>query len=283
MNDLQQKELELLEVFVDLCEKLDLPYYLVCGSALGAVKYGGFIPWDDDVDVGLLRSDYETFLDRVPALLPDGFFLQTWKSDPNYPQVFAKLRNSNTTYIEKSASSLDINHGIYIDIFPLDWYPSGKREQRRLEKQKLWYKRFLDCNFTYESGFGRKIACSAFRFLGLNKKNAAVMTRYERVVAQYTADSSTILCNHGNWQGKREYAPEEQYGKGTAAEFEGLRVRIPERYDEYLTQKYGDWRMDLPKEQQVGHHYCAVCDTQRPYTAYIDSAANGRIKVKLPK
>ena len=132
MTPLQQRELELLRLFVRLCEQLQLRYYLVCGTALGSVKYEGFIPWDDDVDVAMPREDYEVFLEKAPSLLPEGIFLQNYRTDPAFPQIFSKLRNSNTTYIEKSAAALPINHGIFMDIFPLDGYPELPKERRRL-------------------------------------------------------------------------------------------------------------------------------------------------------
>ena len=75
-----------------------------------------------------------------------------------------------------------------------------------------------------------------------------------------------MICNHGNWQKSLEYAPKEHYGQGTTAEFEGMTVRIPEQYDEYLTRKYGDWRAELPPEQRVGHHYYTLMDLDTPYT-----------------
>ena len=99
MNRLQEIEFDLLKIFISVCEKLNLHYYLVCGTALGAVKYGGFIPWDDDVDVALCREDYKVFCEKAQQFLPDGIFLQTFETDQKYPCVFAKLRNSNTTYI----------------------------------------------------------------------------------------------------------------------------------------------------------------------------------------
>ena len=74
MNELQKKELEILKIFIEICEKLDIRYYLVCGSALGAVKYNGFIPWDDDIDVGLFREDYEIFCEKASSMLPAGIF-----------------------------------------------------------------------------------------------------------------------------------------------------------------------------------------------------------------
>ena len=104
--------------------------------------------------------------------------------------------------------------------------------------------------------------------LGMHKRTNRIAQRYERMIAACSLERSALVCNHGNWQGKLEYAPKWHYGNGAWAEFEGLRVRIPENYDAYLTQKYDDWRADLPESEKVGHHICEVCDTTRPYTDY---------------
>ena len=89
-------------------------------------------------------------------------------------------------------------------------------------------------------------------------------------LSEYSVYDSQIWCNHGNWQGTLEYAPKEQYGNGALASFEGLAVVIPEKYDEYLTQKYGQWRNDLPDDQKEGHHYHTVCDCNKPYSEYVN-------------
>ena len=78
MNELQKTEFEMLKIFINICDQLNLKYFLVCGSALGAVKYGGFIPWDDDMDVGLLREEYDIFCSKAQELLPEGIFLQSY-------------------------------------------------------------------------------------------------------------------------------------------------------------------------------------------------------------
>lgn len=133
MNELQQAEFALLKAFDQVCAKLGLKYFLVCGSALGAAKYRGFIPWDDDIDVALYREDYEIFCAHAAALLPEHLFVQNYRTDPAFPAIYSKLRDSNTTYIEKSARHLPIHHGIFIDVFPLDGYPDGRLARRRLE------------------------------------------------------------------------------------------------------------------------------------------------------
>lgn len=134
MTELQTVELELLRQFLAVCEREGLTYYMVCGSALGAVKYGGFIPWDDDIDVALPRADYERFCRVAPGLLPDWCFLQNYRSEPLYYRLGSKLRDSRTTFAEVMAERLDIHHGVFIDIFPLDvqWRsPADEREFRR--------------------------------------------------------------------------------------------------------------------------------------------------------
>lgn len=270
MNALQRTEFQLLRVFADVCVRLGLKYYAVCGTALGAVKYGGFIPWDDDIDVAMCREDYEVFMREAPALLPDGIFLQNYISDPGYPNIFAKLRDSRTTFIEKSYEHLPINHGIYIDIFPIDGYPSGKFAQKRLEWHKTLFRIKQLTAFDSEPGSKVKMLKKLYMIIGVHKRLDKVIRRFERRVSKYSCESSEIWCNHGNWQGKLEYAPREQYGNGVKVSFEGYTVRVPERYDEYLRQKYGDWRSELPECDREGHHYYLVLDPDKSYTEYRD-------------
>ncbi len=283
MDELQRVEFEMLKTLIQICDRFGLRYYLVCGSALGAVKYQGFIPWDDDLDVGLFREDYEKLLEKAPQYLPEHLFLQNSRTDPQFPLLYSKLRNSDTTFIEKSSRNLDINHGIYIDIFPLDGYPEQEKEAQKLERKKKIAQVKTACAFdmpqvTWKTGMVLK----AERLLGLHKKAGRISQKLTETLAAYPTAGSRLICNHGNWQGKKEYAPKEQYGNGTFAVFEGLQVRIPVQYDAYLTQKYGDWRAELPEEEKQGHHLYVLCDPRNPYTRYIERPPNGRIRIKTP-
>ena len=269
MNELQKVEFALLKEFVRICDLLHLTYYLVCGTALGAAKYNGFIPWDDDIDVALPRPDYEVFCQKAQDFLPEHICLQNYRTQSAYPRIYSKLRDSTTTYIEKTVAHIPMNHGIFIDVFPLDGYPIQPKEAKRLEKYKRKQKLKIECVFDVDYGWLRNMFFRLERMVGYHKRTAALLENLSNRLSQYPTSTSSVWCNHGNWQGKLEYAPREQYGEGAWATFEGLKVRIPERYDEYLTQKYGDWRADLPPEQQVGHHYYTVMDTKKPYTEYV--------------
>ena len=270
MNELQRIELNLFCCFREICEKLNLGYFLVCGSALGAERHGGFIPWDDDFDVGMYREDYNKFMELAPKLLPEGIFLQNYKTDPQFPYVFAKLRNSNTTFIQTVLANLDINHGVYIDIFPLDGYPSDASEQKKMARKKKNYRRQLTCtmNMPADLNLKGKVSVAFFRMLGCHKRTAKIVSKLEALISQYPVSEAEIICNHGTWYGERDYIAKEFYGKGTDALYEGLVVRVPEKIDEYLTSLYGGWRTPPPPEKQKGSHDCEICDVNRPYTDY---------------
>lgn len=268
MNDLQKVELELFKNFVEVCEKLNLQYFMLEGSALGAARHQGFIPWDDDLDVGMYREDYNLFMESAQALLPEGIFLQNYKTDPEYPYIFAKLRNSNTTFIEKALEDYDINHGVYLDIFPLDGYTANPKERKKFTKKKRNFCLKIYCGLNTERTGKAKLAALVLRFLGYNKRVSKTLSKYEKFISQYPVDGSLVICNHGSPYAQKDYINAEYYGKGTLATFEGIDVRIPENYDGYLTCIYKDWRMPPPPEKQNGHHYYSICDLTRTYSYY---------------
>ena len=271
MNELQTVEFNILRAFVDICDSLSLKYYMVCGSALGAVKYKGFIPWDDDIDVALPRPDYEVFCERAQELLPENYFVQNYRTDPRCPFFYTKLRDSSTAFIENSVRKIKMNHGVFIDVFPLDGYPADEAGAAELEKTKRRLTLRLSSAFAISKN--SKLKTKAFfiaeKLLGCPRRAQGYARRLDGLLSSYPTENSELWCNHGNWQGKREYAPREQYGNGTWATFEGLRVRIPLKYDDYLSQKYGDWRAELPDDRKVGHHNAFILDLNKAYKELI--------------
>lgn len=270
MNELQKKEFDLLCCFIEICDKLNLNYFLVCGSALGAARHNGFIPWDDDLDVGMYREDYNKFMELAPKFLPEGVFLQNYKTDSKYPHIFSKLRNSNTTYIEKAFSHINMNHGIFIDIFPLDGYPSESVEQKKV---KLMERIFLNIHSTAfvlnpQATFKSKMAYNFLKAIGAHKRFGSLNRILELFKSKYSIEKSDLIRDLGT-DHKCEFIPKVYFGKGTDTMFEGIKVRVPENLDGYLTSLYGDWRTPPPPEKQKGHHLYDICDTEKPYTYYL--------------
>ena len=269
-KDIQQAvkdvELEMLKQFVSACKKYSLKYYLMGGTMLGAIRHKGFIPWDDDIDVGMPRSDYEKLLGLAQGVLKSPHFLQNIYTDKSYPGIHSKIRNSNTTFIESTARKLDINHGIFIDIFPLDYYPEDVKEQKRLDQcVHSMNRRISDYYYTFNTK--QSLIRRAIGLLDNVKHPDARTTLLERDKVLKSVKESGLIINWGGAWGKKEIVPAEWYGDGVDTIFEGIPVKVPTEYDKWLTQVYGNYMQLPPVNKRVTHHYTEVID---PYTSYID-------------
>ena len=282
MTRLQELEFRILVEFDRVCKELGLTYYLVCGSALGAAKYGGFIPWDDDIDVALPRKEYEIFLEKGPLLLPEWAFVQNYRTDCQFPLLGTKIRDSRTTYVERMCEKLPIHHGVFIDVFPLDEKWTTKKQYRKYLRMKRLFEARRRVHLSYNR-FSRETVFSfrtnyyfiMNRLFGLYADTRKVLTKYEAFLSSFSADDQGVWCNHANSCSEIEFAPKAQYGKGILMRFEELEVLVPEQIDAYLIQKYGDWRSELPASEQFGHHHYYLCDLDKSYTEYFGDGERG--------
>ena len=126
-RNLQLKILEMVKYLDSFCKENKIEYFIAYGSCLGAVRHKGFIPWDDDFDIGMTLENYNKFIELCKTKLDTNkYFLQTLETEPNYYLSFAKLRDINTTLIEEKNKDIAITKGVYIDIFPIVGIPKGK-------------------------------------------------------------------------------------------------------------------------------------------------------------
>ncbi len=270
-KDIQQAvkgvELEMLKQFVSICEEYSLKYYLMGGTMLGAIRHQGFIPWDDDIDVGMPRNDYEKLLELAQDVIKPPYFLQNIYTDSSYPGIHSKIRNSNTTFIESTSRKLNINHGIFIDVFPLDYYPEDVEKQKRIDQGvHSLNRRISDCYYTFDTkqSFKRRM----IGLIDYVKHPDARVALLERDKIFKSVREGGLLINWGGAWGKKEIAPAEWYGNGADAVFEGIHVKVPSDYDKWLTQVYGDYMQLPPEEKRVTHHFTEVIDPYKPYTDY---------------
>ncbi len=267
MNELQSKIFNLFKVFLEVCEKLQLKYYMFAGTAIGALREEGFIPWDDDLDVAMPRGDYEIFITEAQKLLPDSIFLQTYKTDKYFPRNFAKLRDSNTTFVEVGMEKVKINHGVFLDVFPLDVYPELSELPKSFKIKEKFYKYATLCGLKDKSSYKIRIRNAVFKALGFHKRTDKYLEKFEKIV--FNLKGTPKYYTNSLFINKSNLFNIEWFGDGVEATFEGLKVKVPTRYDEYLTEKYGNWRERPPLEQQVGHHFASIIDLDKPYTEYI--------------
>ncbi len=265
--NLKAIELEILKAFVQVCDKLKLKYYLLEGTLLGAVRHKGFIPWDDDIDVGMPREDYERFMLEGQRYLPEWYFVQNLRSEKDYRANFAKIRDSRTTFIETSVRHCNINHGIYIDIFPLDYCFENEEKQKKIARRQLLM------NVRIASGFyspNKRVSpkLKIMRMLSRLKYPTIRSALLAREKLIQSLPQSGFYANYCSAWHLKEHIPSSWFGKGTLLEFEGLQVRCPLEYDKWLTKVYGDYMQLPPEEKRITHHYADVIDTEKSYTYY---------------
>lgn len=264
LKELQNCELDILKQFIKVCDKLNINYFIIGGTLIGAVRHKGFIPWDDDIDVCMLRKDYEKFLKEGQKILEDKYFLQTYKTDKEYPCCFAKIRNSETTFIESSINHLDINHGIYIDIFPLDNLYKYSKIKSKLLYYSLFYEYFKKSNNKLKRLFN-KIARIIYR----KKDKIKLCEKLDNIYQKNNKKDSDIIINYcGAWGDKRESHKKSDFMNYTMLQFEDIQVKAPIGYDRVLKDTYGDYMTLPPKEKQVSHHYSDIIDTKKSYKEY---------------
>lgn len=270
LKELQAKEVDMLEQVINALKKMGLKYYVVYGTLIGAVRHKGFIPWDDDVDICMPREDYDTFLDKGQQYLPENLFIQTAKSDKEYTTFFSKVRNSNTTFVENSVKNKNINHGIYIDIFPLDnRYESETRHKIFVLRQKF-YSLIAARNDNVDgftmAGIPMKYLVNLLRIVPCSSKKAIL--KIDKMAKKCNNKPSKYCAVHlGNLN--KEKFDKSIFGEGVELPFDRLMVNAPEKYHEHLTAIYGDYMKLPPKEEQVNKHIVAVADMTKSYVEYV--------------
>lgn len=266
LRKLQNIQLDILKEYIRICKKYHLQYFLIGGSCLGAVRHQGFIPWDDDIDVGMPREDYEKFLEVAVNELPRSYFLQTAKTDPHYPLNFAKIRHNQTAFLESAVAHLEINHGVYMDIFPIDGYSSSLRLKWKIKRLK----------WGIEKAFTLKEWRSKFKSMCVRMSTATLRDYHKTrdilnaTVKKHRYDAcDTVISHFGAW-GEKEVFAKDVFGQGSLGIFEGLEVMLPADPDFYCRQLYGNYMEYPPVEKRVTHHRCEIIDLDKSYLYYVN-------------
>jgi lipopolysaccharide cholinephosphotransferase len=249
LRRVQLIELEILRELAQRCEGQSLRWFVIGGTLLGAARHQGFIPWDDDIDVGMPRVDYERF-ERLCRDNQDARFAwQSCTTDPAYPFMFGKLLRADTHVVESAVAHLPIRHAIYIDVFPLDGAPRSGVAR--------WF-----------HGMSLKVAVTALgariRRTGVRRYVAYLFRVVPRswatglialLARRFAFDSSPYVVNaSGAWGYARECQPRHRFEPSATLEFEGMPVPVPGQWSDYLTQVYGDFMQLPPPEQRRSRH-----------------------------
>ena len=255
VSEIQQMELGIMEYIHEVCQKIGVKYFLAYGSLIGAVRHQGFIPWDDDMDICMLREDYEKLQDYLITNPDERYEVLSYKNNLNYVYPFMKVQDNHTYLLEEDVR-IDSNMGIYVDIFPVDGYEDDAKFKNKMTK--LIKKRQLSC-YTFKgitntksvlNSLLRYVSVIIFYFTNTNKYVAQIEELAKsRKVSDYEQVDYVIYKDMNKPVWRREWL--EQVTTGT---FEGKKFTIPKKYHEILTSDYGDYMQLPPVEQRVSHH-----------------------------
>ena len=254
----QKIELEILMEVIRICEKNGIEYFVLGGTLLGAIRHKGFIPWDDDIDIGMTRENYNKFLTLANKELGEEYFLQNFNTEPNTPFYFTKVRKKGTVFVENYCKDLDINHGLFLDIFPYDKIPDDtKLRKRQLRKVKFWSNLFIAKSLKGISvpdksikGKFKIFIRSFFYYLLKPMSKKFLFNKLDEVSQEYNNISCEI-------QSFVKYnilrMPVEDLSDLEQIEFEGIRVSCPRNPRKQLEHQFGDFMELPPVEKRFGH------------------------------
>ena len=262
-------ELDIVEEFVRICEKYGLQYSLAGGNLIGAFRHGGFIPWDDDIDIDMAREDYDKFLQVAPNELKDPYFLQTTKTDHGRVINFAQIRNSNTSCIDPHWTDLGavFNSGVGIDIFPIDGVPDGKVRYLFTKwtvriVQSLHYNSQIRKNFGLKGLVKRYLAKAICRIVGFDR-----LYEIREWALRRNKLSDCKRCGEFSYaismRNPKLIWPTRCYDSYVDVKYEYLTLKAGVGYDEMLTCQYGDWR--TPVKGASDHEGGLIFDLDRDY------------------
>ena len=268
IREIQIYKLRILSDFADFCKKNNLRYCLHGGTLLGAIRHGGFIPWDDDIDVIMPWKDYKRFLRIWRGQMSDRYFVQNYKTDPCFPMMYTQLRVNGTTSMPVKNAPLDMHWGICIDIFPLVGLNESKAGRAAQKKMIALIYSLLAVDIIKALGVPHA---------GMQKAINRIPRKSRHLIVDvlYRTGFSSSEKNKGSFDlfspDIKDYGSYENWLDTMEVPFEDMMFPIPKKYDEILTIMYGDYMTPPPEDQRGGHEIQLgeqIIDFETDYSVY---------------
>lgn len=269
MDQLHKVQLSMFKELLDVMNKLNINYYFVHGSLLGAITRHDFIPEDDDIDIAIFRKDYDRLLLEGNSLLKDGLFIQSYLND-DFPLSFAKLRNCNTAFIQPILNEYDCNKGIYIDIFPIDYCLDNSLKCKAFKYIELLSSYRMTARLSKKRKKKRNYIFSLLsKIIFPSYKRAALVNNY---LLSHRKPTEYVTVTNGKITERR--LPISWFGKGMKVDFCDINVNCPVRYSDYISQIYTKEYEDYnPANERINKNNqvelsCTILDFEKSYLDY---------------
>lgn len=261
LRQLHEELYDVLREVVRVCDTAGIPYFIQGGTAIGAHFFEDIVPWDDDVDLGMTRENYERFLREAPALLGEGYVLQEFTTERDTPFYFAKVRKRGTRFVEREWVGMPIEEGIYIDIFPYDLVPdeeSLRRKQRA--KVGFWVNCFMAKSVWLWRWFRRAnngvvlpkswLSCLAIRLATATHSKEHIYNRLKRELTRYNGTNAKY---YNIVRMPKDMIAVEAINNPERRKLGAMEVWAPSDLETYLRSHYGDIQKWLPEEKRLNH------------------------------
>ncbi|MGL4448256.1 MAG: LicD family protein [Shewanella sp.] len=242
IRKVQLHQIQMMSELQKIFHQENLTYFAIGGTALGAVRHEGFIPWDDDIDIAMPRVDYEKFL-QLQHKLPSHLFIQNFYTEKEYPLYFTKVRDTNTLFIEKSKVDKKINHGIFIDVFPWD---NVKELEKDRDDIKILLHKFRRISITEHkrAHIFRRLKAYFYQLIYLERSQSSLFAKIDSAYKKHNhVDTGKI----GNVTFNDVIEIADLYPL-KMLKFESIELPCPNNVEKYLSKKYGDY-MKIPEEK----------------------------------
>lgn len=253
---------EIIEEVQRVCAILGLDFFAIGGTAIGVHFWQNILPWDDDVDFGMLREDYTKFLREAPVLLGEEFELQEFSTEPNTPFYWTKIRKRNTLFLEEGVEWFDISHGLFVDIFPFDRIPNSSLVERFHRAEVAWFISAFSLHPYWqkrreiprkESLYYRKSLLSRV-VLGLMYRLVSREWLYHKMNKEMGWFNGDESCHRVNVvRLPLDVAEYDSVRNPKEMPFGRLMVKVPRDLEAYLHHHYPVLIKDIPEEQRVNH------------------------------
>lgn len=261
LKRIQNIQLRCLKEIASICKKDNIEYFLIGGSTLGAIRHGGYIPWDDDIDIAIPRKDYMRFLHVASSKLSSMYHVQSPYNEKNCPYYYTKIRIDGTVFMEYCNRNLPINQGVYVDVFPYDNVPDDEEENfhhfERCQKliRRFAYRQIPDVSCK-PKGIIDIMKASLRRVLHVFYSVIpydVLLRQLDKEFSRYNSTNTKAMAclNFPIW--KKEYILKSDLYPLVEHTFEDTEFLIPNNADAYLTTHYGEY-MKLPEpSKRYGH------------------------------
>lgn len=263
---LKEIQLEILKDVDSFCRKNSITYYLTYGTLLGAVRHKGYIPWDDDIDIAMPRSDYDSFLKlyNSRSLCNENYNFVSVELDRNYPYSFGKVQDTSTVLIEHSGINYPL--GINIDIFPIDGLPDCLKESdkhfKKIKKYML-FMNFKNVKISTNRSFVKNLILLIGKILFCFIPYEFLIKKMSFLARKYNYETSNYVSNLSFPDGAHERTSKDVFCEKVEVQFEKNNFYAPARWDEWLHNIYGDYMSLPPIEERVSHHKFEIYNSER--------------------